>query len=253
MDSGILYLWFAYPDDLLDEQAFARSLDLLSEDEHEKLQRFKFEASRREYLAAHTLARTALSHCDPIPPEAWHFRTNSYGKPFLDPPSDLFFSLSRRRGLVACLVARGAEVGVDVESHERAGEVLEIAPRVFSVQERAQLSSMTGSDKLDRALSLWTLKEAYAKARGMGLSLPLQEFSFIHCPPRGMALEDNTSIGANTERWRFCTLDHVGHRIALMAEFQRQPHLEVRAMRPFQVPSLLPHDPQPVWFPQESA
>jgi len=253
MASETLYLWFAYPDDLIDEQTFVWSSQVLSQGERERLDRFKFDGSRREYLAAHALVRTALLHCGPLTPEAWSFRTNSYGKPYVDPPSDLCFSLSRRAGLVACLVARGAEVGIDVESHEASSNIIEVAPSVLSARELAQLSLMTTDCKHNHALSLWTLKEAYAKARGMGLSLPLQEFSFVDCPPFGMRLEVNPSIGADAERWRFCTLDHAGHRVALMTEFRRQPHLEVRVMRPFQVPSSLPEDPQLAWFPKEFA
>ncbi len=116
---------------------------------------FKVDASRREYLAAHLLARTALSHCASQAPESWRFRANPYGKPFVDPPRDLFFSLSRRRGLVACLVARGYEVGVDVESIERSAEIIDIANRVFS----ARGTCATGTDELRRP----------ARSRGLAL------------------------------------------------------------------------------------
>jgi len=70
-------------------------------------------------------------------------------------------------GLVVCLVAQGAEVGVDLESYERAGEIAELSERVFSPLELAQLEELHGSEKTNRALCLWTLKEAYLKAQGM--------------------------------------------------------------------------------------
>ena len=249
MENETLYLWFGRPDDFEDKEIFERAYALPSDDERSRMSAFRFDASRRQYLAAHFLARTALSHCVPAAPESWRFQTNQYGKPFVDPPCDLFFSLSRRRGLVACLVARGYEVGVDVESHERSAEIIEIANRVFSAQELAQLDQMSPDDRLDHAVSLWTLKEAYSKARGMGFSLPLQKFSFVHFPPADMRLEIDASLGHDAARWRFCLLDRAGHRVALIVERQQEPRLEVREMRPFQVPSLLPENLRPSWFP----
>jgi 4'-phosphopantetheinyl transferase len=249
MENATLYLWFGRPDDLEDKEIFGRASAVLSEDERSRMRSFKFEASRREYLAAHLLARTALSHCTPQAPESWRFRSNQYGKPFIDPPCDLFFSLSRRRGLVACLVARGYEVGVDVESHERSAEIIEIANRVFSPEELAQLDPMSSDDRLDHAVSLWTLKEAYCKARGMGFSLPLQKFSFVRFPSAGLHFEVDFSLGDDAARWKFCLLDQAGHRVALMVERRQEPRLEVRETRPFQVPSLFPEKPRPSWFP----
>lgn len=249
MENETLYLWFGRPDDFEDKEVFERASALLSKDERSRMSSFKVDASRREYLAAHLLARTALSHCASQAPESWRFRANPYGKPFVDPPCDLFFSLSRRRGLVACLVARGYEVGVDVESIERSAEIIDIAKRVFSARELAQLEQMSSDDRLDHAVSLWTLKEAYCKARGMGFSLPLQKFSFMGCPPAGLRLEVDSSLGDDAARWRFCLIDRAGHRVALMVERQQKPCLEVREMRPFQVPSSLPEEPRPSWFP----
>jgi len=248
MEKETLDLWYAFPADFGQQDTFARSLALLSEGERQKAQLFKADASRHEYVAAHTLVRTALSYGEPVAPEAWRFRTNNFGKPHVDPACDLFFSLSRRSGLAACLVAGGGEVGVDVESHGRAGEILDIAHRVFSPSELAQLDRMSHDDKLDHALSLWTLKEAYSKARGQGFSLPMQRFSFLRCPGEGIRLEVEASIGADAACWQFCLLDHAGYRVALMSERRPVPRLRVWEMRP-QEPSFLPVAVRAVWHP----
>jgi 4'-phosphopantetheinyl transferase len=249
MQNEAIYLWFARPDDFTDREIFEGASALLSDSERSRMRIFKFEASQREYLAAHFLVRTALAHQESTPPQDWRFRTNEYGRPSVDPACGLFFSLSRRRGLVACLIAHEHEVGLDLESTERAAQIIDIAPRVFSPKERAQLDSMTAPDKSDHAVSLWTLKEAYCKARGLGFSLPLQKLSFLGCPPGDVRLELDPSIGDSPERWRFCLLDRDGHRIALMVERLRPPRLEVRVLQPFQAPSLLPENPLPTWFP----
>ncbi len=247
MDRETLCLCYAYPDDLRDPETAGLSQLLLSDDERSSMAKFEFDSSRREYLAAHVLARRALSQHAPLHPKAWRFQANRFGKPAVDPPCGLHFNLSRRSGLVACLVADGNEVGVDVEAHARAPEIVSIAHTVFSESELRQLDPMCGEDKLDHALSLWTLKEAYIKARGMGLSLPLKAISFLRCAESGMRLEVQPSLMDDPKPWRFCLLNLNGHRVALMTE-QQQPHLQVFEVRP-QAPFLQPADCSQNWFP----
>ena len=107
---------------------------LLSEGERARWQKFRFERNRREYLATRALVRTALSRHGATLPEAWRFSCNEFGKPATEPASGLHFNLANSLGLVVCLIAEGAEVGVDVESLERAEQIVELAPGVFSPQ-----------------------------------------------------------------------------------------------------------------------
>ena len=91
----------------------------------------------------------------------------------------LRFNLSHTDGLVVCLVAVEREIGVDVEHTARAGSVgIEIAERFSSPSEVAELRSLPFADQRSRFFDYWTLKEAYIKARGLGLHLPLDQFSF---------------------------------------------------------------------------
>ncbi len=232
MDRDTLQLWFAYPNDLLAEEVAQACEMPLSEEERVRWQAFRFEALRREYLATRALARTSLSHNHPIAPEVWRFTLNAYGKPTAEPACGLHFNLSNSRELVVCLIARGAEVGVDVEPFKRAREIAEVAPRVFSPLELAQLEALPDSERLDRGLALWTLKEAYIKARGMGLSLPLKKVSFVFEETDGIRLELDPCLNDESGRWRFCLLDHAEHRIALMSERKADPALEIWEARP---------------------
>jgi 4'-phosphopantetheinyl transferase len=247
-----LYLWYAYPDDLLTEGAVEVCASLMSDEERTRWQSFHFDRNRREYLATRVLARTALSHMLPHPPASWRFSRNQYGKPVVDPECGLSFSLSNSLGLVACLVGEGSEIGLDVEAHERDEQIAALAPEVFSPLELAQLDALHGPDRLDRALSLWTLKEAYIKARGMGLSLPLRQFSFVFGGVEGVRLELDPCLGDQAERWRFCLLEHAGHRIALMTAKTGQtttPALQLWQARPLlSTPTRLAPGRQP-WFP----
>jgi 4'-phosphopantetheinyl transferase len=150
------------------------------------------------------------------------------------------------------LIGDSGEVGLDVESYERAEEIAELAPEVFSPVELAQLEALRGPDRLDRALSLWTLKEAYIKARGIGLSLPLQRFSFVFGGVEGLRLELDPCLGDEAARWRFCLLEHAGHRVALMVEQMTTPALQLWEARPLlSTPTRRADDQQP-WFPSST-
>jgi 4'-phosphopantetheinyl transferase len=227
-----LNLWCAYPDDLLDEEAAKACARLLSDDELVRWQRHKFDQNRREYLATHALARTALSSYRALAPEAWRFRLNEYGKPAIDPDRGPRFNLSNSTGLVVCLIGEGAEVGVDVEPLTRAKSILELGPRVFSPRERAQLEYLREDERPERALRLWTLKEAYIKARGMGLALPLNKFSFVFEGTNDIRMEMDDDFQDAPERWRFCLLEFAGHCIALMVEDRAAPELQIWESRP---------------------
>jgi 4'-phosphopantetheinyl transferase len=152
----------------------------LSPDERFKCERFRFERDRRDYAAAHALLRRALSHYADRPPESWRFEQAPGGKPRLACDGRapcLSFNLSHTRGLVACAISGGAEVGIDVERADRYSR--DVAERFFSAHENDRLGRC-GSDALRarRFAELWTLKEAYVKAIGAGLSHPLQEIEF---------------------------------------------------------------------------
>jgi 4'-phosphopantetheinyl transferase len=192
-----------------------------------------------------------------LPLHAWSFSVNKYGKPSTLPECGVRFNQSNSVELAVCLVARpdthsgatAAEVGVDVESFARAEGIVPLAPRVFSAAERAQLDALPVAQRPDRALSLWTLKEAYIKARAMGLSLPLDGISFLFDGPRAIRFEVAPGVDDDPERWRFCRFDHAGHRIALAVEAAAAGPPEILEVRPpLGLPKHLPWG-SPAWFP----
>jgi 4'-phosphopantetheinyl transferase len=259
-----LELWLADPGDLAESAVEEACAALLDDAERARAARFRFDRHRREYLATHALTRVALSHAHPLPPQAWRFSVNQYGKPSPIPECGLRFNQSNSVELAVCLVARstanpgaataevGAEVGVDVESFARAEEIVPLAPRVFSAAERAQLDALPAAERPDRALSLWTLKEAYIKARGIGLSLPLQGISFLFDGADAMRLEVAPGVDDDPVRWRFCRFDHAGHRIALAVEANAAPGPEIASeifeVRPPTGPPTRLALGSPAWF-----
>ena len=246
----ILHLWYANPDGLLDPAVAEACVALLAPEEREKSQRFKFDRHRRESLATRVLLRSALSHLRPVPPAAWRFKVNQHGKPFLDPGCGLQFNLSNSVGLVVCLVAEDIDVGVDVESHTRSEQIMDVAERVFSVEENAQLKELEGAAMHDRALSLWTLKEAYIKARGMGLALPLDKISFLFDGAGSIRLKTDPAVDSNPDRWRFCSFDLGGHRVAAVVEHESVPVMNVWEARQLLAPPVPVGVSAAQWFPR---
>lgn len=250
MDSKPLYLWSAYPDDLSTESVAEMSLAMLSNDERVHWRSLHFDRDRREYLATHALVRTALSHYYPLAPEAWRFRLNSYGKPFIDPDCGLRFNLSNSLNLVVCLIGVGTEVGIDLEPYTRAKDILDLAETVFSPIELTQLQVLRGDMIFDRALSLWTLKEAFIKATGIGLSLPLKMVSFLFDGANQIQMVLDPCLCTEPDRhWRFCLLDYVGHRIALMADQTSISEVQLWDLQPSLAPPKRLTDIDATWFP----
>jgi 4'-phosphopantetheinyl transferase len=212
-----LQLWCAYPGDLGDESVAKACASVLNDDERKKASRFVFERHRHQYIAAQALARNALAHHYPLPPEAWQFCKGAHGKPAPEPACGLHFNLSTCEELVVCLVGRGIEVGVDAEPLARGETIAGLKQEIFTRAERNQLEQLHGEEKHDRAVSMWVLKEAYTKARGMGLLMPLQGFSFLFGGDEGIRLQTEPEVNDGAGSWRYCLVDHAGHRVAAMA------------------------------------
>ena len=155
---------------------------LLDGHERDMAQRLRIAEDRRDYVAAHALLRRMLTSAVPeVTPPAWLFDRAPRGKPFVRPRSDgspaLPFSLSHTRGLVACAVAQAGALGLDAE-RDADFDVEEVMASVCSADETAQLATLAQSERRSGFLDLWTLKEAYAKARGTGITDGLAATTF---------------------------------------------------------------------------
>lgn len=167
-----------------DADHLARCHHLLDEEEKARHARFKFERDARLFLVSHALVRTALSDFTgaSIAPGAWRFKTNAYGRPEIvlsDGMPDMRFSLTHTHGLAACAVTSSADIGVDAESEVRNLDTATLAPRIMAPAELARFQAASFTERRKQFLSLWTLKEAFTKARGLGLHLPVEKLSFF--------------------------------------------------------------------------
>jgi 4'-phosphopantetheinyl transferase len=178
----------------------------LSPDELEREARFVFERDRRLYRSAHVMVRSVLSRYAAVSPADWRFDAEPGGKPRIlgSYAPSLRFNLSHTRELAAVAVTVDDEVGVDVE---RIGPLSDpgLARVCFTSEERRGLGDPPDPG---RFFELWTLKEAYLKARGQGLALPLQGFSVrVHGPHAASiafgSTSDATRIDDDPEVWQF--------------------------------------------------
>lgn len=185
----------------------ARYRDMLEPHELERASRFVFERDRRRHLVTRALARTILARSTGIPAGDIRFTQNAYGRPEIANDSarelDIRFNLSHTAGLVVLALASGRDVGIDVETVSRRNASLDIAERFFSPSEAAALRLVPDSARDRRFFDYWTLKEAYIKARGMGLSLGLDRFSFRFAGSSEILLDVEPDIGDRSDRWSF--------------------------------------------------
>jgi 4'-phosphopantetheinyl transferase len=162
-----------------------RLRDHLTEDELERANRFSFEVDRQRFIAARGILRSILGRYITIYPGHLRFSYNQYGKPFLAPQFSSYllnFNLCHSGSMALYAITRNMEIGVDVERVRSDFEYEEIAKRFFSVNEAAILRTIPTETRLEAFYTCWTRKEAYIKAHGKGLSLPLDSFD-VSCAP----------------------------------------------------------------------
>jgi len=126
------------------------------------------------------MVRIMLSSHAPCPPSACRFSTGTHGKPEIVRTAEiplLRFNLSHTRGLVAAAVTLDNDVGIDVEAIDPDRLSLDLAARYFAASEMDQLRAVPAGRRPEAMFAFWTLKEAYIKAVGLGLSLPLDRFA----------------------------------------------------------------------------
>lgn len=182
--------------DVTEETLLNRFGDLLTKEERDRVARPTFPARRREILLTRMLVRTTLSRYEDVDPRDWRFGVGERGRPFIE-HSTLDFNLSHTEGMIVCLVAAIPGAGVDVEFLPRKNDTARVAKHFFAPQEQAGLP--------DRFFDYWTLKEAYIKARGKGLALPLDGFWFDISGEEPTISFDHR-IPDDPSLWRFETL-----------------------------------------------
>jgi 4'-phosphopantetheinyl transferase len=182
----------------------SRWQQVLSEDERARAARFHFSRDRQRYVSSRALLRIILAAYLGAGPKEFSFRYSEKEKPALDgvyAKHELEFNISHS-GMVALLAfTRGREVGVDVELIRQDFDVEGIAHRFFSEHEKQELAAFAPKERHEAFFRCWTRKEAYVKATGAGLSLPLSQFDVSLAVGDSDALISTRPDATEAGRW----------------------------------------------------
>jgi len=210
-----VHLWRASLD--CDVRVLSRLEATLSADEKTRANRFVFSADRNHFVAARGILRELLGAYLAIPPANLEFHYGAQGKPALAESALaplLQFNLSHSAGLAVYAFSRGRRLGVDVEHVRPRLAEMEIAQRYFAAAELAELQALAPQLRPEAFFLCWTRKEAYVKAHGAGLSLPLDSFTVSLTPGHMAGLQ-----AADGELWSIRSLEPaVGYVAAVVVE-----------------------------------
>lgn len=194
LEMNQVHVWRVQLD--LSEAGMSEMAKFLSVHEKEKAGRFYFSRDRKHYIATHGALRKVLSLYVKEQPALLKFFTNTYGKPHLEQIAGMMpvpqFNISHSHDMALFAIVKEGMVGVDVERINSDFASMEIAQRFFSPSEVNALRSLHGNEQINGFFNCWTRKEAYIKAKGLGLSLPLNQFDVELVPgktPRLVASE----------------------------------------------------------------
>lgn len=182
-------------------------LDLLNKAEQEAAERVLIASEKNLFIRSKAFLRMLLSARTRVAPEQWGFGHNPFGRPFIESPpayNQLHFNVSHTKGLTVCAISELAEIGIDVENVAQERDFLAMARGFFAHSECQWLAVTPEADLRRNFYALWTLKEAYVKAKGMGLSIPLSSMSFDLSD--GSAIAFHAGSEAHPDRWRFLSM-----------------------------------------------
>jgi 4'-phosphopantetheinyl transferase len=173
----------------------------LPAEERTRAERYRFARDRERFLAGRVALRGVLAAYLGGAPEGVALRQSPFGKPVLQGDHGIEFNLAHSEGCALLAVARRRRIGVDVEALRLGQSGMDVARRFFAPAEVARLSATPAEARALTFVRCWTRKEAYVKARGEGLSLPLQQFQVPLAPDATRALMASVDGPDEVARW----------------------------------------------------
>lgn len=203
MPHDVLVAVFNADDGGLQPEVWSQLQNWLQPDERERADKYTDMEARAAFLIGRGMARAMLSEVTDLPPGDWRFVEGAHGRPEIASPSTPYhFNLAHSHGAVACVVARDREIGVDIEFLQRKAASRDVATRVCAPEELEDVNAALEAGRQERFLVYWTLKEAYLKARGLGISVPLSDVAFSLASGQPVFTPRGTMADADT-RWAF--------------------------------------------------
>jgi 4'-phosphopantetheinyl transferase len=200
-----IQLWLVEDQSIMDPELLASYKSLLTREDKKRYERLLFPQQKKQFLVSRALLRCVLADTLGLAPAELEFAKNDYGKPRLamsDLPDSLEFNLSHTNQLSVLALTRQGDIGVDVEHLKRKVDMLKLAQRYFSQQEVDDLKTTEPLELNQRFFELWTLKEAYIKACGMGLAISLKDFTFTFSDAQ-IRLSFSAERGDDPRLWQF--------------------------------------------------
>lgn len=196
--------WYLHIDQITGSGSrLASCLGYLTPEERERYERYRLDSDRVMFLAGRAMARELVGRAAGVAPLEWEWREGPHGRPEVHTPEiPIRFNLAHSAGLVVCGLAHGRDVGVDVEDLQRPRVSYGLVDRYCSPREIADIDAAGEDGWHDRFLLYWTLKEAFLKALGLGISVPLRDVSFV-INDGTARVEFLDSLAGNDDRWAF--------------------------------------------------
>jgi 4'-phosphopantetheinyl transferase len=207
LGEGEAHIWRASLDQTA--EVVADLANLLSPDERERGARYHRPVDRDRFIAGRGILRKILSAYLGFSPDKLQFTYNQYGKPAIsDGQNDraLNFNLSHSAELALYAVTRGRAVGIDIECVREDFATLDIAERFFSKEEVAALKSLPADQRTMGFFNCWSRKESFIKAKGIGVSYPLDRFTVSLRPDDPPALLKVDDDAREAGRWNLYEL-----------------------------------------------
>jgi 4'-phosphopantetheinyl transferase len=227
IDKSQIHLWF-HPI-FISSEKLDSALNTLTVAERETYNEFPISSPRKiEYLVTRFLVRSVLSKYLHTPPQMIEFTKGEFGRPEISlPPTDLVFNISHCRDFVVCAIGSNCELGVDLEKTRDLSEIESIIQNHLTPQEKEVIQSFANKDQVEKFYELWTLKEAFIKAKGHGHSLRINRITFS-VKDDSIQLSTPPDIEPHPEKWGFTSLRPAnGYQLALAFRTQHGSDISI--------------------------
>jgi len=218
LSENLVHIWKArIEDSALDIEKL--HMEILSQDEKKRAVRLKSAKDKKRFIASRAFLRKSLSKYLDTSPSEIKFIYNKFGKPSLDPeyhPQNIRFNLSHSKNLALYAITKNREIGIDVEYIRCVDKADKIVGRFFSKDEGEFYYSQPKNKKNWAFFTLWTRKEAYSKARGMGIGLPTREFD-LELSPHNLGHTNNIRAKNKESKWSLIDIEIDSEYLAALA------------------------------------
>ncbi len=220
---GTVHVWlFRLDGPVWTDLAWEQSL---SKEEVDRSKKFKFKMDRLRFIARRGILRLLLSRYSETPPAEIIYRTNPHGKLSL-PSGHISFNLSSSQDRIAYAFVLEQDIGVDLEQVRPLPDLVRLAERWFSPEERAGLFALPADLQPGAFFHIWTQKEAFIKARGDGLSYPLKDFSVSAEPDKPAQLLSVKNVSEESRAWKMANgVFEEGWRVAVCVRMEAGPQV----------------------------